>query len=159
MPHIPNPDPDHCSSGGETELSSYLGRLPHSSYLAGELLDDVWCVGDLRCLLVQGHHHEELEEPLLLQLDEIPLQGLVVRVPLGGRAPQAPLATWGEQKTPKQPELALPHTYRAQERTQQCHQGGKGWVDLPNIQKLPVGYETCVSSSCTELIFPQAGRK
>lgn len=126
MSHIPNPGPDQCSSGGETELSSSLGRFPHSSYLAGELLDDVWCVGDLRCLLVQGHHHEELKELLLLELDEIPLQGLVVRVPPGGRAPQAPVATWGEQKTPKLPGLALPHTYRAQKGLSIAIRGGKG---------------------------------
>lgn len=82
---------------GNPELSSSLGRFPCSSYLAGELLDDVWCVGDLRWLLVQGHHHKELKQALLLQLNEVPLQGLVVRVPLGGRVPQAPVATWGEE--------------------------------------------------------------
>lgn len=71
-----------------------MGRFPHSSYLAGKLLYDLWRVSHLRRLLVQRHHHKELKQPLLLKLYQIPLQSLVVRVPLGGwlHLQQAPVS-------------------------------------------------------------------
>lgn len=56
---------------------------PPCTYLARELLYDL---GSVPCrLLLQRNHHEEFKELLLLQLNEVALQGLVVGVPLGGR--------------------------------------------------------------------------
>lgn len=74
--------PGSDNSHGEEQTGTVWACV--GPYLAGELLYDLGDVVRPRRRLLQGHHHEELKELLLLQFDEVPLQGLVVGVPLAG---------------------------------------------------------------------------
>lgn len=68
-------------------------------YLGRELLRYLWVVRISRGTFSKGHYNEQLEELLLLQLDEISLQGAIAWSPLQSRLhiDQALGATWSKR--------------------------------------------------------------